>query len=84
MNTIPTDTTVEAMVEQFEVLRQMTTQQRAAITFELIENLHRIVEDGVRYRHPDYDDDKVKLAAFRLRLGDKLFRQVFGDMDIKR
>ncbi len=82
MNMIPADTTIDAAVKQFEVLRRMTLQERAAITFELINNLRGIVEAGIRSRHPDYDDDKVKLAVLRLTLGENLFQQVFKDTDI--
>ncbi|MFC1738324.1 hypothetical protein ACFL1G_04640 [Planctomycetota bacterium] len=83
MNIIPADTTIDAAVKQFEVLRRMTLQERATITFELIDNLRGIAEAGIRSRHPDYDDDKVKLALLRLTLGEKLFQDVFGDKIIE-
>ena len=83
MNAISADTTIEAAAKQFEILRKMTIQQRAQITFDLIENLRRITEAGVRQRHPDYDDQQVNQAVTRLTLGDQLFRQAYRDIDIE-
>jgi len=48
------------------------------MTFELSDNLRRIVEDGVRYRHPEWDDEAVRLERIRLMLGDDLFEKAFG------
>ncbi len=83
MKLIPSDTSLDAATKQFEILRRMTIQQRARITFDLIDNLRQITEAGVRQRHPDYDDRKVAQAVARLTLGDQLFRQAYGDIDIK-
>jgi hypothetical protein len=51
------------------------------MTFELGDNLRRIVEDGVRHRHPDWDEQAVRLGAIRITLGKRLFEQVFGEME---
>ncbi|HUW19484.1 MAG TPA: hypothetical protein VMW16_09290 [Sedimentisphaerales bacterium] len=49
------------------------------MALELSDNLRSIVEAGVRLRHPDYDEQKIKREAVRLMSGDQLFRQVFCD-----
>jgi len=51
------------------------------MTFELSDNLRRIVEDGVRDRHPDWDEQAVRLRAIRLTLGERLFKEAFGDTE---
>ena len=43
----PADTTVEAARVQNEILRRLVISGRAALTFDLIDSLRRIVEDGV-------------------------------------
>ncbi|HET8618449.1 MAG TPA: hypothetical protein VFM27_05800 [Acidimicrobiales bacterium] len=43
------------------------------------EDLNSIAAEGVRARHPDHDDERVRRAVFRLRLGDEVFRQVWPD-----
>jgi len=51
------------------------------MTFELSENLRRIVEDGVRHRHPDWDEQAIQRGVAHLMLGKRLFREVFGDAE---
>lgn len=83
MNTVPPDTTIDAAIKQFEILRRLDTRERAEMTFQLSDNLHRIVEAGVRQRHPDYDEQTVKLAVLRLTIDERLFRQAFGDVEVQ-
>ena len=56
---------------------------RAAMAFELSDNLRAITESGVRMRHPDYTDDMVRLAAIRLAIGERLFREAYPGIEIK-
>ena len=82
MNIIPSDTTIEAAVRQFEILRKLDINARAEMTFQLSNNLRRVVEAGVRKRHPDYDEQTVKKVVLRLMIGERLFRQAFGDVEV--
>ncbi len=66
----------------FEVLRRLGIGRRASMTFELSDVLHHLTEAGVRHRHPDYDDDMVRLALLRLWLGLELFRRVHPTVEI--
>jgi hypothetical protein len=72
------DTTAEATAKLTEVLRRVGPAGRAAMTFELSDNLRSIVEAGVRLRHPDWDSRSVRRQVYRVMLGDDLFRQAFG------
>ncbi|MCK4293930.1 MAG: hypothetical protein KAY65_12085 [Planctomycetes bacterium] len=81
MNGIPADTTAEAAYKQLDVLRRLGIGGRAAMTFELSENLRRIVEDGVRHRHPDWDERAIQRGVAHLMLGERLFREAFGDIE---
>jgi hypothetical protein len=81
MSAIRADTTFEAACRQNEVLRRIGIAGRAAMTFELSDNLRRIVEDGVRDRHPDWDEQAVRLRVIRLTLGERLFNETFGDTE---
>ena len=76
MNGIPADTTLEAARKEFEILWRLGPQVRARMAFEMSDNLRRIVEAGVRHRHPDFDEKKIKLEVLRLMIGDKLYRQM--------
>lgn len=75
---IPRDTTRDAFLRQLEVLRRLGLEGRAAMTFELSDNLRSLVEAGVRHRHPDWDDRAVEREVIRLMIGDDLFRQAYG------
>ena len=74
-----TDTTAEAAIKQLEVLRRLDIAARAEMTFQLSDNLRRIVEAGVRQRHPDWDDQAVNRGVLRLTKGERLFQEIFAD-----
>jgi hypothetical protein len=78
MGKIPADTTFEAFARQLEIVGSMSAQDRLEMAFEVSEDLSRIVEAGVRHRHPEYEDEKVRLEVIRLTIGDRLFKEAFG------
>jgi hypothetical protein len=73
------DTTDDALREHIKGLRRLGLSGRAAMTFELSDNLRQIVKDGVRHRHPDWDEARVKREVLRIVLGDRLFKEAFED-----
>ncbi|MHC4878507.1 MAG: hypothetical protein ACYTGL_18830 [Planctomycetota bacterium] len=77
-----TDTSGEASEVQAAVWRQMTPEQRDAIAAELSENVRLIAAEGVRRRHPDYNEDQVRLAVIRLQLGEELFAAAYPDCEV--
>lgn len=78
---IPDDTTREAAREQFARLREMGTQGRARMTFELNDMMRSLAERGIRKRHPEYDDESVRRALIRLTAGEETFRRLVGEED---
>ncbi|MDI6803562.1 MAG: hypothetical protein QME58_06915 [Bacteroidota bacterium] len=70
------DTSLEAKRIQFQILRRIGIAKRAEMTFELSDNLRAITEYGIRSRHPEYDDSKIRLELVRLILGEKLFNEI--------
>ncbi|MGD2094152.1 MAG: hypothetical protein PVH77_04000 [Phycisphaerales bacterium] len=79
MNMIPADTTIEAARKQFEILRRLGPEERLKMAFEMSNNLHGIVEAGVRKRHPDWNEETVRRRVLYLMIGKNLYREVFGD-----
>ncbi len=79
MDAIPSDTTVDAARKQFEILRRLGPEVRAKIAFELSDNLRSLVEAGVRLRHPDYNEQKIKQEVLRLMIGEELFQRVIKE-----
>jgi pimeloyl-CoA synthetase len=78
IESIPRDTTRDAFIKQMEILRGLGTSGRAAMTFELSDNLRQIVKDGVRHRHPDWDEARVKEEFLRIVLGTRLYDEAYG------
>jgi hypothetical protein len=72
------DTTDDALREHIRGLRRLGISGRAAMTFELSDNLRQIVEDGIRHRRPDWNEAHVKLEFLRITLGDELYNEAFG------
>lgn len=79
---VPKDTTLEAARIQFSIFRNMGMEGRARMAIELSNRLRSIIESGVRQRHPDYDENMVRLAAIRIMIGEELFRQAYPDIEI--
>ena len=75
---IPGDTTPEAAREQYARLREMSPQERARMTFELNDMMRSLAEQGIRKRHPEYDEESVRRALIRLTAGEELFRRLVG------
>ena len=80
---IPFDTARDAAVKQLDILRKMDIEGRAAMTFELSDNLRSILAAGIVQRHPDYSDDEIKMAVMRLTIDKKLFDQAFPDCKVR-
>jgi hypothetical protein len=76
MNPIPADTTIDASRKQFEILRRLRPEVRLKMAFEMSDNLHSIVESGVRGRNPGCDEQKIKQEVLRLMIGERLFREI--------
>jgi hypothetical protein len=75
----PADTSPEAWAAQAEALRRMGGAARTGIVFALNEQARQLAMAGIRARHPDYAEEEVRFAWFRLKLGDELTRKVWPD-----
>ncbi|MDI6740382.1 MAG: hypothetical protein QME74_08475, partial [Candidatus Edwardsbacteria bacterium] len=51
--------------EYLEVLRKMTGEQRMRLGFELHDLSIRLMQDGIRDRHPEYDERQIQQEAAR-------------------
>lgn len=83
MNWIPRDTTIEAARKQIEILRKMSSQKRALISFELSDNVRQNAIAGIKKLHPDFTDSQIKMELLRRTVGDELFRKVIAAKGLK-
>jgi len=79
---IPLDTTPEAHAAQVEAYRRMGGMGRTAVALRLNELARKMAVAGIRARHPDYGEEQVRLALFRLIFGDELTRKVWPGRDL--
>jgi len=76
---IPLDTSPEAHAAQTDAYRRMSGAERTQVMFRLNQIARETAAAGIRSRHPDYTEERVRFALFRLLLGDELTRKVWPD-----
>jgi hypothetical protein len=73
------DTTYGADRMQVEIFRRMRPEGRLQAGIDLAQTCRKLLETGVRMRHPEYNANQVKLAVMRLQLGEELFLKVYPE-----
>jgi hypothetical protein len=62
----------EGLQQQIEIYRRMLPHERLRVGFELYELARALARSGVRYQHPEWDEDAVEEEVkrrFRLAAG---------------
>jgi len=75
----PPDTTLQAEQVQLEVFRRMEPEKRLQAGIGLSQLCRKLLLEGVRRRHPEYDGRQTKLAAIRLMLPEDLFLAAYPE-----
>ena len=78
----PADTTPEAWAAQLALLRRMDGTRRVALAFRLTRLAREASRAGIRARHPEYAEEEVRRAFFRLLHGDAITRSVWPDREL--
>ncbi len=68
---------------QFEILRRMSPEKRALISFELSDNIREIAIAGIKKLHPDFTDTRIKMEVLRRMVGDKLYHKIIAAKGLK-
>lgn len=71
------DTSPDADAVQMDAYRRMGGTARAEIASRLTTMAREASAAGIRARHPEYDDLKVKLALARMLYGDELVQKAW-------
>lgn len=64
-----TDTSREAYEVQLKLLREMSPAQRIRQTLAMSGQVKRMAFDAIRRRHPDYDDEQLRMRFIELTYG---------------
>jgi len=83
MNYIPPDTTPEAHRKQIEILRKMSPEKRALISFEISDNVRQNAIAGIRKMYPDFTETQIKRELLRRLVGDELFQKIIAEKGLK-
>lgn len=78
----PADTSIEAWDAQAAMLRRLGGAERLAIALRLTRLAREASRSGIRSRHPDYGEDEVRRAFFRMLHGDAATRSVWPDREL--
>ena len=74
MPMIPVDTSEEARKVQIDALRRLGPAGRLRAGIELTHASRKLLIEGLRRRHPDYSEEQLRMACFKLLLPGKLFQ----------
>jgi hypothetical protein len=77
------DTTIDAELKYIQILGSLGIEGRANLTFELSDSMRKVLEDGIKHRHPAYDEKDIRLAVMKLTLPAEVFCQFFGKCGIE-
>ena len=75
----PLDTTPQAEQVQLEIFRRMGPEKRLQAGIALSQTCRKLLAEGVRRRHPEYDEGEVRLAVIRLTLPEDLFLAAYPE-----
>ncbi len=71
------DTNHEAEEVQLDIFRRMGPEKRLQRGFEISRTCRNLLREGVRQRHPEYDEQQLRLAVIRLILPIDLFSAAY-------
>jgi len=75
----PLDTTPEADQLQLEIFRRMGPEKRLQAGIALSQLCRKLLLEGVRMRHPEYNERQIELAVIRLILPGNLFLAAYPE-----
>jgi hypothetical protein len=79
----PFDTSPDAEKIQIEIFRRMEPEGRLQSAALLSETCRTLLAEGIRKRHPTYNEEQVRLALIRCLLQEDLFLRAYpGARDI--
>lgn len=73
----PLDTDAAADAVQTEIYRRMGPEGRVRLAGRMSEAARALSLQGIRSRHPEYDDEQARRALFRVLLGDEMVRVIW-------
>ena len=73
------DTSADAEKIQIEIFQRMGPEKRLQAAASLSQTCRSLLTAGVRKRHPEYNEEQVRLAVIRCLLPEDLFLRAYPD-----
>ena len=83
MDYISPDTTPDAHRKQIEILRKMSPERRALISFELSDNVRQNAIAGIKKLHPNFTQTQIRRELLRRMVPDELFQKIVAEKGLK-
>jgi len=71
------DTSPDAEKVQIEIFRRMKVEDRLKSAVLMSETCRTLLAEGIWKRHPNYDEEQVRLSVIRCLLPEELFLQAY-------
>ena len=75
------DTFYLAEEVQLKIFKEMGPERRLESAVELSNLSLKFLREGVHKRHPEYNEEQVKLAVIKLLLPEKLFKLAYSNKE---
>ena len=83
MDYISADTTLDSHKKQIEILRKMSPEKRALISFELSDNVRQNAIAGIKKQNPDFTDTQIRRELLRRMVGNELFFKIIAEKGLE-
>jgi hypothetical protein len=77
------DTSLEAHEVQVRLYRSMTGAQRSELALRMSDDVRQIAAEGIRQRHPEYNDADVQRALVALLYGREIARGLWPSESVR-
>ena len=75
------DTSPDAEKVQIGILARMSPELRLKAAIDLSQTSRKLLEEGVRRRHPEYSENQVRFAVIRLLLPKALLHEAYPEAE---
>lgn len=79
---IPRDTSVKVAKILFSLIKKRSASEKLLLTTQLSDDLMLISKQGIRNRHPEYNEQQVTQAYLKIILNRMLYNKIFRGSDI--
>ncbi len=73
------DTNPESEKVLIDILRNMPPARKGDLVFGILQMGRDIEIAGLRYRFPNATEEQIRLLLAKQRLGNKLFKEIYGE-----